>query len=70
MQDSTTITELLDKLAAEIVPIYTIKSPHPITGETDCPLKKMHKDGKRFMLKERIKEIIRFYDQGTKENTE
>ena len=31
--------------------------------KTDCPLKRIHKNGQRHMLTEKLKEIIEHYEQ-------
>lgn len=64
------ITEIIDKLCAEVIPIYTRNHPDPKTGEGDCPLKRQHKDGKRFMMKAKLMEIIRQYDKSAKDSEE
>lgn len=64
------ITELIDKLCAEVIPIYTRNNPDPITKEPDCPLKRQHKDGKRYMMKQRLLEVIKIYDKKPKDSEE
>lgn len=64
------ITEMLDSICAEIIPIYTRKNPDPLTGEPDCPLKRQHKDGKRYMMKQKLLEVIKQYDKKPKDSEE
>lgn len=64
------ITEIIDKLCAEVIPIYTRKNPDPKTGEPDCPLKRQHKDGKRYMMKQRLLEVVKQYDKSAKDSEE
>lgn len=56
-----TVNNLMDELIAQIIPIYTNKNPDPETGERDCPIKVMHKEGKRYLMKAKLELILRQY---------
>lgn len=59
---------LIAELCAKAIPIYDRKNPDPETGEPDCPLKRQHKDGKRYMMKNKLLEIVKQYDKSAKDS--
>lgn len=62
--------ELIDQIIEETIPIYTRKRPNPATGKEDCQLQRIHKDGKRFMMKKQLLEVISKYKPLTEKEDE
>jgi hypothetical protein len=53
-------------LIEKTIPIYTFKNPDE-NGKTDCQRVRVFKDGLRYMMKQKIDEIIRYYDAKAKD---
>lgn len=70
----STITEalnsLVDDLVSQVIPIYTTKNPDPETGTRDCPIKVTHKEGKRYMMRHKILDLVRYYAERTTDKEE
>ena len=52
--------EIIEALVKEVIPIH----------KTDCPLKRIDKHGKRHMMTEKLKELIKYYEQKAVDNDE
>ncbi len=53
--------DAIDRLVEEVIPVYTVKRPNPATGKEDCRLVRIHKEGKRTMMRQRIQELVDRY---------
>lgn len=67
---TTEISDSIERLVNHTIPIYTPSHPNPTTGQHDCPIKRMHKDGKRYLLRHKIAELIVQYDQRAEDTAE
>lgn len=54
-------------LIEKTIPIYTHGNPEPETRKVDCSRVRIYKDGLRYMMKQKLDEIIRYYDQKAKD---
>ena len=50
------LTNDIEQLVIETIPIYTIKRPHPLTRREDCNLTTAFKEQRRLSMKRRLQE--------------
>lgn len=67
---TTEISDALERLISLTIPIYTPNHPNPHTGQVDCPIKRTHKDGKRYMLRHKMLELLAKYDESAEDTAE
>lgn len=59
----------IEQLVCDTIPIYTVKNPNPETGKEDCRLQRIHKEGRRTLMRMRISEVVaRFKKDSEKED--
>lgn len=64
---NTDLSDSIEHLVNLTIPIYTTNHPNPTTGQADCPIKQIHKDGKRYMLRHKIVQLLAEYDQSAED---
>lgn len=67
---TTEISDSIERIVNLTIPIYTLNHPNPTTGQIDCPIKRVHKDGKRYMLRHKIVELLKHYDASATDKAE
>jgi hypothetical protein len=44
----------IDNIVSKAIPIYTMKSPNPKSGKSDCPVTKQEKNHYRIIMKTKL----------------